>query len=257
MIMNPKASIVSLLAVICGFSKASDITITSNTNLLQTSSVNWKSAVGACNTVAPFTGILCSLAPLPTIRQISRDKTTGTMPFLPYSSMVSNSFIWVVYGSLKELKSVFLANLVGFMLGTYYMLIFSRYCEPMANNLPGTIEKHWKGTSAIVLFNLMLATYLPKNKAKEIIGKVGMLSFVVLFASPLAALKQVIEAKSAASIPLPFTVASVINCFLWSIVGLEMHDVYIWLPSVMGLSCAVVQLLLKMIYRDPVNMKQI
>lgn len=85
-----------------------------------------------------------------------------------------------------------------------------------------------------------------------------MLSFtVLLFASPLAALKQVIESKSAASIPLPFTIASVINCFLWAVVGLyEMNDVYIWLPSVLGLCCALVQLALKLIYGDKVHVKK-
>jgi uncharacterized protein with PQ loop repeat len=106
-------------------------------------------------------------------------------------------------------------------------------------HLPGTIDQHWKGPSAIILFNAMLATSLPKNRARDMIRKVGMLSFTVLFASPLAALKQVVESKSAASIPLPFTIASLINCFLWSVVGkYEMNDVYILLPSVLDVMLA-------------------
>lgn len=235
---------------------SSDMTITSTLNTVSTKE-SWNSIINACGTLAPYTGVLCSLAPLPTIRQVSRDKTTGIMPLLPYSSMVSNSFIWVMYGSLKNLKSVFWANAIGFMLGTYYMLMFSRHCGPLANNLPGTIDQHWKGTSAFIVFNVLLATCLPKNEAKDMIGKVGMLSFIVLFASPLAALQQVIQSKSAASIPLPFTIASTINCLLWSIVGIYgMNDVYIWLPSVLGLCCALVQLLLKLIYGDRVHMRR-
>jgi uncharacterized protein with PQ loop repeat len=106
-------------------------------------------------------------------------------------------------------------------------------------HLLGTIDQHWKGPSAIILFNAMLATSLPKNRARDMIRKVGMLSFTVLFASPLAALKQVVESKSAASIPLPFTIASLINCFLWSVVGkYEMNDVYILLPSVLDVMLA-------------------
>jgi uncharacterized protein with PQ loop repeat len=106
-------------------------------------------------------------------------------------------------------------------------------------HLPGTIDQHWKGPSAIILFNAMLATSLPKNRARDMIRKVGMLSFTVLFASPLAALKQVVESKSAASIPLSFTIASLINCFLWSVVGkYEMNDVYILLPSVLDVMLA-------------------
>ena len=200
---------------------------------------------------------MCSLAPLPTINQIARDKTTGIMPMLPYSSMVSNSFIWVMYGSLKDLKPVFFANSAGFILGTYYMFMFSRYCGAMADNLPGTIEQHWKGTSAIVFLNVLLATTLPKNRAQDVVGKAGMLSFIVLFASPLAALKQVIESKSAASIPLPFTIAESVNCFLWTVAGIwEMQDIYIWLPSILGFCCALVQLLLKVMYGDRVHIRR-
>mmetsp|Transcript_40611 Transcript_40611/g.86500 ORF Transcript_40611/g.86500 Transcript_40611/m.86500 type:complete len:95 (+) Transcript_40611:587-871(+) len=74
---------------------------------------------------------------------------------------------------------------------------------------------------------------------------------MILFASPLAALKNVIATKSAASIPLPFTIASTINCSLWSVAGLlHMKDFYIYFPSMVGLLCAVVQILLKGMYGD-------
>ena len=55
--------------------------------------------------------------------------------------------------------------------------------------------------------------------------------------------------KDASSIPLPFTLASTINCSLWSVAGLlAMKDVNIWFPSVMGLLSALAQLFLKGIY---------
>ena len=55
--------------------------------------------------------------------------------------------------------------------------------------------------------------------------------------------------KDASSIPLPFTLASTINCSLWSVAGLlAMKDPNIWFPSVMGLLSALAQLFLKGIY---------
>ena len=72
---------------------------------------------------------------------------------------------------------------------------------------------------------------------------------MILFASPLAAVKNVIATKSAASIPLPFTIASTVNCSLWSIVGLLLlNDFNLYFPSVMGLLCALAQLFLKGVY---------
>jgi solute carrier family 50 (sugar transporter) len=72
---------------------------------------------------------------------------------------------------------------------------------------------------------------------------------MILFASPLVAVKNVIATKSADSIPLPFTVAGLINCSLWSIVGLLLlNDFNLYFPSMMGLVCALLQLFLKGIY---------
>ena len=76
-----------------------------------------------------------------------------------------------------------------------------------------------------------------------------LLRFMILFASPLVAVKNVIATKSADSIPLPFTVAGLINCSLWSIVGLLLlNDFNLYFPSMMGLVCALLQLFLKGIY---------
>ena len=53
-----------------------------------------------CQQLAPVTSILCSMAPLPTIHEISETKSVGGLPLLPYSSMTANGFIWTLYGSL-------------------------------------------------------------------------------------------------------------------------------------------------------------
>lgn len=211
----------------------------------------WIELLKLCATSAPYLGVVCFLAPLPTINQISRDKTVGNLPLLPYSSMVSNSFVWVMYGLLKNAPSVLYSNAVGVTLGAYYFFMFTKYCGPMASNLPGTVSMHLRGAGTIILFNLFLAGSVPKETATEVIGKEGVLFCIILFASPLSALKHVIASKSASSIPLPFTVACFFNCVTWSAVGLYvMHDFNIYFPNLLGLSSAVAQLGLKAMYGD-------
>ena len=210
----------------------------------------WISFVNLCDTIAPFCGIIVFLAPLQTINQINKDKTVGSLPLLPYSSMVSNSFVWVCYGLLKGLPSVYMSNAVGLLLGAYYFKCFIEFCGPMAINLPGTVSQHIKGAGCIVLLNLCLALSGLEN-ASEIIGKEGVFYCIILFASPLAALKHVIVTKSAHSIPLPFTLACLINCMSWTVVGwwkIQPSDFNIYFPNMMGLACAVAQLVLKGIY---------
>mmetsp|Transcript_21405 Transcript_21405/g.46485 ORF Transcript_21405/g.46485 Transcript_21405/m.46485 type:complete len:274 (+) Transcript_21405:129-950(+) len=202
-----------------------------------------------CSKIAPATSVLCSLAPLPTIFEVSRNKSVGSLPLLSYSSMTANGFVWALYGWLTDSPAVKWANIVGTLLGSYYFKEFKKYCPPGSSNLPGTMNHHIFGVTWLILANSFLVSKFPKQFAADIVGKEGILIFIILFASPLAALKNVIATKSAASIPLPFTIASTINCSLWSIVGvLLMNDFNIYFPSMMGLLCALLQLFLKGMY---------
>jgi len=202
-----------------------------------------------CSQIAPVTSVLCSLAPLPTILDVSRSKSVGSLPLLPYSSMAANGFIWALYGILVDSPQVKWANFMGALLGSYYFKEFRKYSPPGSSSLPGTMNQHIIVVTWIILLNTFIATKLPKQTAAEIVGKEGVFMFMILFASPLVAVKNVIATKSADSIPLPFTVAGLINCSLWSIVGLLLlNDFNLYFPSMMGLVCALLQLFLKGIY---------
>jgi len=149
---------------------------------------------------------------------------------------------------MKNERSIWIPNTVGVCLGAYYFATFLQYCGPMASNLPGTVGGHLKGTGAVLLFNLSLAASGISN-ASDVIGKQGVFFCIVLFASPLVALKTVIANRSAASIPLPFTVATFINCLAWAVMGWwKMRDFNIYFPNLLGLGCAVAQMALKGVY---------
>uniref|UniRef100_A0A7S2KF28 Sugar transporter SWEET1 n=1 Tax=Skeletonema marinoi TaxID=267567 RepID=A0A7S2KF28_9STRA len=208
-----------------------------------------QSLLTLCGTLAPYCGVLCFLAPMPTILEVARDKSTGALPLLPYSSMISNSFVWVMYGLLKNLPSVYMSNAVGVTLGTYYFRTYTKYCTTIGAGKQ--IRTHFRGAACIIVFNMCLAQILEKDMAADIIGKEGVFYCMVLFASPLVALKHVLETKSAASIPLPFTLACFVNCLCWSVTGwFTMKDFNIYFPNLMGLSCACAQLGLKGMYGD-------
>ena len=201
-----------------------------------------------CNQLAPCTNILCSLAPLSTILHVSKTKSVGSLPLLPYSSMIANGFVWALYGHLAHLPNVKYANMIGIILGSYY---FKEWTGAAAASVSGAILYHKLAITWIVLINSFVAARLPRKVATEIVGKEGVFVFILLFASPLSALKEIIASKSAAAIPLPFTVASTINCSLWSVTGLLlMKDFNIYFPSILGLFCAMIQLFLKGIYGD-------
>ena len=202
-----------------------------------------------CGQLAPIFSVVVFCAPIPTIRHVSSSQSVGALPLLPYSSMLSSAFLWVMYGFLKSEPKIWAANGAGLVLAMYYFFVFTRYCPKMSPTLPGSVQQHIRGCTFIMGLTVLIAVALPTPRAAQIIGNAGVVLCVAMFASPLAALKTVFETKSAKSIPLPFTVSAVINCFLWSVVGiLDMQDFNIYAPNLLGLMFGLIQVALKLIY---------
>merc|ERR1712157_221699 len=196
-------------------------------------------------------------ASIPTILHVMNEKTVGNLPLLPYSSLIANAFSWNLYGIMKREPKVWSCNSIGLALGLWYFATFTKYCPTQAPTLPGSISQHITGCLSIISLVALIGLSpnilvqgdknkkkLATQKAANIIGNIAVGICITLFASPLSALKTVLETKSAVAIPLPFTIATLVNCFLWTTLGIfDMKDVNIYLPNVLGLICATLQLI--------------
>ena len=201
-----------------------------------------------CASLAPYASLVLFLAPFPTIQQIRRDKGVGTLPLLPYTFLTASAFIWSVYGLLKKEAKVWSANAVGLVLGVYYMTSFISFCPKASPTLPGSVKQHLQGLGALIVATLLVA-FSPLKSSANVVGLAAVMLTIGMFASPLSALKVVLQTKSAKSIPLPFTLASMVNCFLWSVTGIfQMKDPNIIVPNVLGLAFSLAQAGLKLLY---------
>ena len=149
-------------------------------------------------------------------------------------------------GIMKHEPKVWSCNAVGIVLAAYYGIQFARLVpkskqasilEATTPTLPGTVAQHFHAILAVMLATSLLAITKPFTNTANLIGNLGVLFCISMFASPLSVIKVVMETKSAKSIPLPFTVVSCFNCFLWVVFGLiEAKDVNIYLPNILGKS---------------------
>ena len=96
--------------------------------------------------------------------------------------MVANGFIWALYGYLQDLSTVLYPNICGTLLGMFYFRQYSK-----ASQSASMITKHQLGVMWIVMANMFVVKRFPRTLAAEIVGKEGVLVFILLFASPLAA----------------------------------------------------------------------
>jgi solute carrier family 50 (sugar transporter) len=205
--------------------------------------------VDFCTQWAPAISIVLYMAPIPTIQSIRSSKSVGNLPLLPYTSMVASAFLWTTYGYLKGEPKIYQPNGFGLVLGLYYFVSFLKYAPRSSPTLPGAVTTHTQAVLAIAMATLFIASRTIVQDPVDIIGKAGVTMCVLLFASPLAALKSVIQQKSASSIPWPFTIAQVVNCFMWTVAGLyRMKDFNVYMPNGLGLAFSILQVLVKVIY---------
>jgi len=197
--------------------------------------------------LAPMASLVLYMAPLPTIQKITKEQDVGDLPLLPYSSMAVSGFLWTTYGVLKSQVSVWSPNATGMLLAIFYSIQFARFAPAAAPTLPGSLNQHRDGALIIGSTALLAAA----AHSTELVGFMCVGICLALFGSPLAALKTVLTSKSAESIPLPLSLATTVNCFLWTVVGLfDMHDMNVIIPNGIGFILGMVQLCLKYIYGD-------
>lgn len=208
---------------------------------------------GWCGILAPIASILLCMSPIPTIEHILHDKKVGNYPLLPYTSMLLNTSLWFAYGLLKSDRSLWITNGFAVLLSLCYWFTYIRFAHTAASlsTLPGTVSMHVQIVSATVLVIIVWAKFPFVPDPSKLLGFVAMMSGIVLYASPLASLRIVMETKCARSIPLPFTVTSLISCSLWATYGLfETHDSNVYIPGIMGCILSLAQLSLKIYYGD-------
>lgn len=207
--------------------------------------------VQLCSHLAPPMSVLLSAAPMPTIRQIQADKDVGSLPLLPYSCMAANCGLWTTYGLLKRNTSIWAPNLVGFLLALYYCKSFIKFAPKQSPTLPGSVRLH---VTSLLTVGAAVAAAVLSSVNPALMGQAAVVFCIALFASPLSTLKTVLQTKSAQSIPLPFTLASVAACLCWSVAGVwKMKDLNVIIPNALGLLCGLAQVALKLTYgnRDP------
>jgi len=202
----------------------------------------------ACGQAAPIVSSGVFLSPIPTVQNIMREKTVGSLPLLPYSSMCVNAFMWMTYGILKKDSKVWAPNFFGLVCGLNYFYQFQKHCLKSATNLPGTVSQHFNYSALFIAFTTLSAITLNTQLAATLIGRVAVVICIILFSSPLAALRTVVETRNAKSIPLPFTLTCILNCFLWTVYGFDLGDFNIYFPNLLGLMSSVVQLGLILFY---------
>ncbi|KMZ64772.1 Bidirectional sugar transporter SWEET3b [Zostera marina] len=85
---------------------------------------------------------------------------------------------------------------------------------------------------------------------KILVGSFGLVASVLMYSSPLVAVKQVIKTRSVKFMPFHLSLFTFIATSLWMAYGLVTHDLVLAAPNMVGCPMGLLQLLVYFIYRN-------
>ncbi|RVW52884.1 Bidirectional sugar transporter SWEET5 [Vitis vinifera] len=204
-----------------------------------------RTIVGIIGNVISF-GLFAS--PIPTFIQIVKKKTVGEFKPDPYLATVLNCMMWVLYGLpfvRPDSLLVITINGGGLVIELIYVTIFFVYADSLKRIALWLLFEVI--FMAIIAAITMLLFHGTKNRSL-FVGLLCVVFNVIMYASPLTVMRQVIRTKSVKYMPFTLSLANFANGIVWSIYALIKFDPYILIPNGLGSLSGAVQLILYATY---------
>lgn len=189
-------------------------------------------------------------SPIPVLRIIIREKSTGQFEVLPYVLLVANCTVWVVFSlhmGLDEYYEPFTVNSYGLCLNIAALVIYGMHITDAEQS-----RKFRRLIPGILLPLLLLAALSfvhsghscdDKNSWHCWWGKVCIVVNCALFVGPLAVFGQVWRTKSVQYMPLGPSVAGCVASTNCSIYFSRLGDMNGLIPNVFGIVLSGLQVM--------------
>lgn len=188
---------------------------------------------------------------VPDIRAVQRAGSTGNLPLLPLLAMAANCACWAIYGVLRrDLFPIVATNALGLGFAFFYLVVYYRHSPS-----PRAVALKCAATAtAVALLTLYaLASPEPPSVVQEHVGYASMAVCAVMFASPLAKVREVLATRNASLMPFALVAAGFVNSLLWLLYGLILDDAFVITPNLVNLFLGALQLALFAALAKPVG----
>ncbi|KAF3456242.1 hypothetical protein FNV43_RR00892 [Rhamnella rubrinervis] len=194
--------------------------------------------------------VLMFLSPVGTFWRIIKERTTGDFESVPYICTFLSSFLWTYYGITKP-DGLLVATVNGFgiLVETVYITVFLIYAPAKMKAKTGILI-------GILDVGFVAAAILVTRLALEgdaRIDAIGLLCAalnIIMYASPLSAMKTVVTSKSVEYMPFWLSFFLFLNGGIWTLYAFLVRDYFLGVPNGAGFLLGTAQLVLYAIYRN-------
>lgn len=201
--------------------------------------------------------VLLFLSPISTFWRIVKHGSTEEYESLPYICTLLNSSLWTYYGLIKP-GEFLIATINGFgvLVEAVYVILFliyaPKYIKAKTTILAGILNVGFFGM-AILATQLALEGEARMNA----IGVVGAGLNIIMYGSPLAAMRTVVRSKSVEYMPFFLSFFIFLNSVVWALYSFLFRDYFLGVPNVIGILLGLAQLVLYGMYRNPKASKNV
>ena len=200
--------------------------------------------------IAPSIGSLMSVllfaGSFPEIVKIRKTNEMGDTNPLLFPFIYGSTMGWSLLGAIVQDPFYLIGNCPGIYLGLLYSITCHRITQ-------SDIQRNQMEISIISLtiFWTVLGSicvFIPRDIAENMVGVCANVLTIVMFASPLSTVFEIVRTKSSESINRLFMMMQIISCVSWSIYGIFTGAYVLLPPNATGLLLGIIQLVLVIKY---------
>lgn len=201
---------------------------------------DYKEIVASCASICTMGHMLAGTLICKDIYRKGSSKDFDPMPFLGGIGMC---ILMLQYAFIVKDPAMINVNVFGVLTNTLYMAVYY-YFSP---NTKDTLALIGKATAFVMVF-LAYAQVEDPEKIEFRFGLIVTSLLLLLIASPLVHLAEVIKTKSTDILPFPIILMGTIVTSLWLLYGLIINNVFVIFQNSVGCVLSAMQLSLFVIY---------
>lgn len=105
------------------------------------------------------------------------------------------------------------------------------------------------------MLSVLDVTSQSREQVRDIVGFAAVGVNISLYASPFETIRQVLNTKSAATLPIAMCSVAAVNCSLWLICSIVDNDMFILTPNVIGVTLSAIQVTLYVMHTPTVRVR--
>ncbi|KAL3664324.1 hypothetical protein V7S43_010649 [Phytophthora oleae] len=210
-----------------------------------------ETAVIVAKVLTIITTIMLRISLMPDFNRWRKNRNTGDMSVMPCVLLYTNCYALLYYAyAIDDMLPLFATSVLGVVVGgilAYYFYRWTDYKRATMNIFIGSLVVCVVVT---IYGSLALAgkTGQTRHQVGNTMGFITVATTIVMYASPMATIVNVVRTKTASSMPFTMGVVVVFNSFCWGFYAALVGNAFILAPNIAGFTLGVIQLSLTFIY---------